>query len=161
MLILRDEQGISAPGRECRRQDNILQKSSLYETKAWGKTDQPDFLNRAIAIETSLGPAGLMDNLLDIERLMGRTREGSRWSERIIDIDILFFFTGQKGKGIPVVLNDEKLKIPHPYIHQRRFTLEPLNEIAGNMIHPVFNKSISELLNECTDRSEVKKLPFL
>lgn len=139
----------------------VLQKSSMYETKAWGKKDQRDFLNQAISVETGLSPRGLLDKLLDIEQSAGRVRDGKKWSERIIDIDILFFFKGiedGKEEGKPVILNDERLKIPHPYIHLRRFTLEPMNEIAPGIYHPVLNKTISELLKECPDRLKVKRI---
>lgn len=144
----------------------IIKKSSRYETKAWparttevlqsvgGNTKQADFLNQVILVETILHPQDLLIELLKIEKSLGRIRSGKKWEERIIDIDILFYLTGGI-KNEPVILNEENLKIPHPFLHLRRFTLEPLNEIAPAMIHPVLKKTISELLKVCTDKLKV------
>ncbi|SRR6266487_89456 len=124
----------------------IIQLSSLYETAAWGKTDQPLFLNQAIEIETEYSAKQLMEQLLKIEKMMGRERN-EKYGPRIIDIDILLF-------------NDEQydlpfLKIPHPEMQNRRFALTPLAEIAGNVQHPGFKRSIFQLLKECPDKLAV------
>jgi len=126
----------------------VIQSSSLYETAAWGKTDQPLFLNQALEIGTLLGAEHLMNQVLEIEKLMGRERK-EKYGPRIIDIDILLF-------------NDEQydlplLKVPHPELQNRRFALIPLAEIAGDLHHPALEKSIDELLKECPDKLEVKK----
>lgn len=126
----------------------VVQSSSLYETAAWGKTDQPSFLNQAVEMETDLSAANLMAHVLEIEKLMGRERK-EKYGPRVIDIDILLF-------------NDEQydlpfLKIPHPELPNRRFALTPLAEIAPNLLHPGLTKSIDQLLKECADKSEVKK----
>jgi 2-amino-4-hydroxy-6-hydroxymethyldihydropteridine diphosphokinase len=126
----------------------IIQLSSLYETAAWGKTDQPPFLNQAMEIETELKAEQLMKQLLKIEKMMGRERR-EKYGPRLIDIDILLF--NEEQYDLPF------LKIPHPEMQNRRFALIPLAEIAANIRHPVFGKSISRLLKECPDKSEVTK----
>ena len=126
----------------------IIAASSLYETAAWGNTDQPAFLNQALEIVISLNARQLIRRLLKVETMMGRVRE-EKYGPRIIDIDILLF-------------NDEKhnyqlLKLPHPEMQNRRFALLPLAEIAPDIVHPVLNKTITELLKECKDELSVKK----
>ena len=126
----------------------IIAASSLYETAAWGNTDQPAFLNQALEIVISLNARQLIRRLLKVETMMGRVRE-EKYGPRIIDIDILLF-------------NDEKhnyqlLKLPHPEMQNRRFALLPLAEIAPDIVHPVLNKTITELLKECKDKLSVKK----
>src|SRR5690348_7362 len=125
---------------------NILSASSVYETAAWGKTDQPAFLNQALELNTSLNAKQLIRRILKIERSMGRIRN-EKYGARLIDIDILLF-------------NNEThhyhfLKLPHPELQNRRFALVPLSEIAGKVIHPIFNKPIEELLKDCKDPLEV------
>jgi 2-amino-4-hydroxy-6-hydroxymethyldihydropteridine diphosphokinase len=127
----------------------VEQTSSIYETAAWGKTDQQNFLNQVIEISTNLSSTALLEKILAIEKQIGRIRK-EMWGERIIDIDILYYANE--------VIKSQRLVIPHPYLHERRFTLEPLHEIAPNFVHPVFNKTTSSLLNECKDLLEVKKI---
>ncbi len=127
----------------------VIQSSSLYETAAWGKTDQPSFLNQALEIETELNAEHLIKQVLEIEKLMGRERN-EKYGPRIIDIDILLFNNDEY--DLPF------LKIPHPEMQNRRFALTPLAEIAGDLQHPVFKKSITRLLKECSDKLEVKKV---
>lgn len=127
---------------------NISRVSSLYETAAWGNEDQPAFLNQAIELQTSLNARQLIRKILKVEKQMGRVRT-EKYAPRVIDIDILFY-------------NNEKhnyhfLKVPHPELQNRRFALLPLSEIAGDLIHPVLNKSINKLLAECIDTLPVKK----
>ena len=98
----------------------ILKQSSIHETKAWGKTDQPDFLNLVIKIETKLVPQMLLQKCLSIENEIGRIRE-EKWGPRLIDIDILYYND--------LIIDDENLKIPHPFINEREFVLNPLKEI--------------------------------
>jgi 2-amino-4-hydroxy-6-hydroxymethyldihydropteridine diphosphokinase len=127
----------------------VIQDSSIYETAPWGKTDQPDFLNQVLLIETKLDPVTLLELILSIEETGGRTRSEKN-APRTIDIDILFYND--------LVLNLPGLSIPHPRIAQRRFVLEPLNEISPDYIHPVLRKTISRLLLECNDELAVKKI---
>ena len=114
----------------------VKKRSSIYETEPWGVKDQPRFINMAIQIETTFKPNELLRLLKDIEKEIGR-RDSLHWGPRIIDLDILLFNT--------VILNEEDLKIPHPFLHEREFVLRPLNEIAPDVIHPVFRMSIDEL----------------
>ena len=128
---------------------HVLQLSSLYETAAWGKTDQPPFLNQAVKISTKLNAKQLIRKLLKIEITMGRIRE-EKMGPRIIDIDILFFNNE--------ILELRFLKIPHPEIQNRRFALVPLAEIEPTLLHPVLKKSVVQLLDTCPDKLEVKKI---
>jgi 2-amino-4-hydroxy-6-hydroxymethyldihydropteridine diphosphokinase len=127
----------------------VKRRSGLYQTAAWGKNDQPDFLNQVIIAETSLTAEQTMHVILNIESAMGRIRTEKN-APRIIDIDILYF-----GKQI---INDEALIIPHPAIQMRRFVLVPLNELSPNFIHPVLMKTNHQLLLKCPDKLDVKKI---
>ena len=127
----------------------LTRSSSIYETEAWGNTDQPSFLNQALEISTSLTARLLMRRVLRIEEEMGRIRK-EKLGPRIIDIDILLFENE---------IHDLRfLKIPHPEMQNRRFVLVPLAEINSNLQHPVLKKTIAELLEECPDNLEVKKI---
>ena len=125
---------------------SVFHTSGLYETAPWGVTDQPSFLNQVLVIQTSYAPEDVLRLVLDIEHELGRVRY-ERWGARVIDIDILFYED--------VVLNSARLTVPHPRLHERRFTLVPLVEIAPDLIHPVLQKSLTQLLDSCADSSEV------
>jgi 2-amino-4-hydroxy-6-hydroxymethyldihydropteridine diphosphokinase len=126
----------------------IIRASALYETAAWGKTDQPSFYNQALEVETSLPPKDLLKLLLEIEKKLGRQRD-EKYGPRTIDIDILLY--GDR------ISSDPQLRIPHPELQNRRFALTPLAEIGPGLVHPVFKKSIIELLAICTDTLEVTR----
>jgi 2-amino-4-hydroxy-6-hydroxymethyldihydropteridine diphosphokinase len=125
----------------------IVQASATYETAAWGKVDQGDFLNLAIEIQTQLDPKSLLHEILQIEKNMGRERD-VKWGERIIDIDVLLYDT--------LMLDSPELTIPHPQLGNRRFALVPLAEIAADVVHPQHNITIREMLSRCTDLLPVK-----
>ncbi|MFY9307629.1 MAG: 2-amino-4-hydroxy-6-hydroxymethyldihydropteridine diphosphokinase [Bacteroidia bacterium] len=129
---------------------NIRKKSEIYVTAAWGNTGQPDFLNQALLIETPLPASELLSALLTIEQMLGRVRNSVKWAERTIDIDILFYNND--------IIDDAQLKVPHPFIQERKFVLVPLSEIAASFVHPKLKKSISQMLSECTDDLETAKL---
>ena len=124
----------------------IIQQSSFYETAAWGKVDQRDFLNVAIGIETTFEPQELLAALQKIEQQLGRERV-EKWGERTIDIDVIFY----NGR----IVDEANLVIPHPLMAERRFVLEPLNEIVPDIIHPILKKPVKQLLRECTDQLTV------
>lgn len=127
----------------------VIKASGIYETKAWGYSHQPDFYNQVLCIHTHFTAQELLNQVLNIELQMGRERL-IKLGPRIIDIDILFFNTD--------IINTPSLKVPHPHIAERRFVLEPLHEIAPDLVHPVFQKTIATLLEECTDDLPVYKI---
>ena len=127
----------------------LLLQSNLYATAAWGYTSQPNFLNQVIKVATNLEAAKTLETILSIEKKMGRIRTVKN-APRIIDIDILFFNNE--------IINRSDLIVPHPEIQNRRFVLTPLHEIAPQMIHPVLNKTIEQLLLQCPDHLAVKKI---
>lgn len=127
----------------------ILNLSGLYETEAWGLKEQQAFINQAVAVQTTLPPLQLLSTLKSIEKEVGRV-ETVKWGPRVIDIDILFYGTA--------IINEPELKVPHPFLHQRRFTLAPLSEIAPQLVHPVLNQTVAQLLATCGDDSQVRPL---
>ena len=124
----------------------ILNKSLLYETQAWGKTDQDPFLNQVLKISTVLSPTELLEKLLAVEKKLGRIRD-EKYGARTIDIDILYF--GDE------IISEPTLTIPHPRIAERRFVLVPMAEIARTLIDPIHQQTIEILLKNCTDKLEV------
>jgi 2-amino-4-hydroxy-6-hydroxymethyldihydropteridine diphosphokinase len=128
---------------------NIKAASSLYSTAAWGNTDQADFLNQVLIVETNLPASKLLKSILSIEKNMGRVRTIKN-APRIIDIDILFFNND--------IIQAKKLIIPHPEIQNRRFVLTPLVELSPNFMHPTLKKTIHQLLIACKDPLNVQKI---
>ena len=126
---------------------SIRRSSACYETAAWGKEDQRSFLNQVLELETPLSPAALLQQTTEIENLLGRQRT-EKWGARTLDIDLLFYDD--------VVMDEPDLKIPHPFLQERRFTLVPLQELVPDLVHPVLQVSIQTLLDQCTDLQEVQ-----
>ncbi|MDR0265627.1 MAG: 2-amino-4-hydroxy-6-hydroxymethyldihydropteridine diphosphokinase [Sphingobacterium sp.] len=127
----------------------IIETSSIYETAAWGVEDQPAFLNQALLITTDLQALDCLEITQSIEQELGRIRI-KKWGERVIDIDLIYF--NQDIIDLPT------LRIPHPYIAERRFVLAPLVEIAPDYIHPLYKKNNVYLLDKCKDDLPVKKI---
>ena len=127
----------------------IDRQSSIYETAAWGYTNQPNFLNQVVILQSAFTPSEILQKILTIEKKMGRVRTIKN-APRSIDIDILFY-----NKEI---IKDENLQVPHPLLQQRRFVLTPLNELLPNFKHPVLKKSIHHLLRICKDKLSATKI---
>jgi 2-amino-4-hydroxy-6-hydroxymethyldihydropteridine diphosphokinase len=128
----------------------VQRQSAVYETAAWGKTDQAAFLNQVLLVQTHLPPLPLLQQIHAIEKELGRERQ-EKWAARVVDIDMLFYEQE--------VVREPGLTVPHPELHKRRFTLVPLAELAPGLLHPVLSKTVQELLEECPDALEVRKLP--
>lgn len=120
----------------------IVRASSQYDTEPWGHTNQPRFINMVVEVSTDLSARDLLAALKKIEIMMGRTTT-FKWGPRIIDLDILIYND--------LNLNEEDLKIPHPHLHERKFVLQPLSEIAPELIHPVLLRKIRDLLGELAE----------
>ncbi len=126
----------------------IIRSTALYETEPWGVKNQNWFLNIIVEIKTDLSPQDLLLKCMSIEKTLGRNRDKEqRWGERTIDIDIIFYNKD--------VVNTDMLTIPHPRMHQRAFVLVPLLELIPDFIHPVLNKTISDLYDELDNVEEV------
>ena len=133
------------PIRQIRQAKDALQKSpgvkflgasSLYRTQPMGPIAQPSFINAVFSLECGMSPKDLLALLLSVEEKMGRIRR-ERWGPRVIDLDLLFYEAIISGQG---------LEVPHPRLHERRFVLTPLVEIAPDVVHPILKKSASDLL---------------
>lgn len=128
---------------------SIVKTSSFYETQPWGNESQPWFVNAAVAIDCDMIPMELLKYCQTIEQKLGRARTpGQKWQPRTIDIDILMY-------DDKIVSNGDTLNIPHPFMHLRAFVLVPMLEVKADLIHPVFNKTISELYEELQNPEDV------
>lgn len=127
----------------------IIRLSSVYESKAWGFESRNSFLNQALKVKTNLSPEEILANIHEIEFQYGRIRDTNQYTDRTMDIDILFIDN--------LVINTAKLIIPHPLLYRRKFALIPVLEIEIKMEHPVSKKSLPVLLEECEDESVVMK----
>jgi len=121
----------------------IISRSSIYQSKSWG-FDSNDFYNLCLLIDTDIEPKSLLIKLKKIEKSMGREDIDGSYSDRFIDIDILFYDN--------IIIDSEDLKIPHPKIEIRKFVLVPMLELADDYVHPIFNKTIKELDKDCDDQ---------
>lgn len=130
--------------------DNIklIRSTALYETEPWGLKNQNWFLNMAMEIKTSLSPQDLLMKCQNIEKMLGRNRQKEvRWGERTIDIDIIFYDKE--------TMESQVLTVPHKYMHKRAFVLVPLLELIPDFVHPVLNKSVSELYDDLEEVEDV------
>ena len=126
----------------------VVATSSIYESDPWGYDSNNPFLNQALLIKTTISPEKVLEKCLSIESQLGRTRnEHGSYADRNIDIDILLY---EK-----LIISNGNLEIPHPRMHQRRFCMEPLVEIAPNWFVPTFQKTTSQILAICSDLSKV------
>jgi 2-amino-4-hydroxy-6-hydroxymethyldihydropteridine diphosphokinase len=125
---------------------SLLAASSAWDTAPVGPPDQPRYLNAAVALRTSRSPRELLAELLEIEKRFGRDRDGSRWTARTLDLDIILF-----GNAI---VSEGDLAVPHPRFRERAFVLLPLAEIAGNARDPVTGESVESLLRACPGRAD-------
>ena len=129
---------------------NILKASSIYETPPWGFQTDDYFWNQVLLIETKLEAIELLWRIQEIEDQFGRERTKGQYSSRKIDIDILYFED--------LFFESDKLIIPHPLLHERKFVLVPLVEIAPNFKHPLLRQTSIEMLENCRDESVIKKI---
>lgn len=126
----------------------LIRVSALYETEPWGVKNQNWFLNLAVEVKTSLSPQDLLIKCQNIEKTLGRNREKEvRWGERPIDIDIIFYDKE--------LINSEVLTVPHKYMDQRAFVLIPLMELIPDFVHPILNKTITELYDELEEVEDI------
>ena len=125
--------------------------SSIYESDPWGYDSKNPFLNQALLIKTNLSPEEVLETCLSIEAELGRKRRKNKtYADRNIDIDILLYEE--------LIIRTESLEIPHPRMHQRRFCMEPLTEIAPNWVVPTFQKTTRQILAQCSDHSKISTL---
>ena len=122
--------------------------SSIYQTEAWGPIPQADFLNQVLLVSTTLNPQACLTEMLAIEKEFGRERK-ERWGPRTLDLDILYYSD--------ITIAEEDLTVPHPRIAERKFILTPLAEIAPSFTDPTSLKTMTALLNECEDSSQVNR----
>lgn len=127
----------------------LLKKSSLYLTEPWGSEDQPDFINLAVAVETSISAESLLELCKKIERKLGR-QPSWKWGPRAIDLDLLLY--GQS------IIKKQGIELPHPRLHLRRFVLEPLLELQPDLIHPLYRKHLAYFLWQLGEEQKVELL---
>ncbi|MGB0885909.1 MAG: 2-amino-4-hydroxy-6-hydroxymethyldihydropteridine diphosphokinase [Chitinophagales bacterium] len=127
---------------------DLLIKSNVFETEAWGNKAQTSFLNQVVVFQTNKKPEACLNILQSIEKEQQRKRN-EHWGPRTLDIDILFF--NQE------IINTHRLIIPHPFLEKRLFVLLPLSQILADFVHPKLQKNILQLLQECKDNTQVEK----
>ena len=128
----------------------VVRSSGIYVSKSWGYDSSNDFFNQCLKLDTGLGPEELLQQILEIEHVMGREKQGTGYADRIIDIDILFYDKA--------TFKTDRLHIPHPRIPERLFVLKPMMELDPEFVHPTLQETIAVLLKKCTDSLDVRKL---
>ena len=128
------------------RVGGLVEKSKVYESVPWRVEGQENYLNQILKVKTELQPDDVLSIILDIEKNLGRLRL-EKWGERLIDIDIIFYNDS--------IIETAELCVPHKHMHERMFVLTPLHNIAPEMVHPKYNKTVDELLQICTDKELV------
>ena len=126
----------------------VVEKSRIYESTPWRVEGQENYLNLIVKVKTELMADDVLSTILDIEQKLGRIRI-EKWGERLIDIDIIFYNDE--------IIETPQLCVPHKHMHERMFVLTPLDNIAPDMVHPKYNKTVEELLKQCTDTQLVKE----
>lgn len=129
---------------------HVVSVSSYYETEPWGFEAETNFVNCVLKVSTSLSAKEVLKEVLEIEALLGRRRVGKGYASRPMDIDLIDF------DGM--IMEDIDLILPHPRMHQRNFVLMPLKDVAPDWVHPRLNKGMDELIGECVDEGEIKKM---
>ena len=130
------------------RVGEMIEKSKVYESTPWRSEGQKNYLNQILKVKTELQADDVLSTILDVEKNLGRLRL-EKWGERLIDIDIIFFNDS--------IIETAELCVPHKHMHERMFVLTPLHNIAPEMVHPKYNKTVDELLKTCTDAELVKE----
>lgn len=125
---------------------HLTGESRLYETAPWGVTGQPPYLNQVLQLQTELTPIDALNQTQAIENTLGRVRV-ELWGSRLIDIDLLYYDN--------LILQTDRLILPHPRLHLRRFTLAPLCDVDPDFVHPILGKTNAELLSDCDDAAFV------
>ncbi len=129
---------------------DVLAVTSVYESEPWGMTNVPNFLNQVVHIQSELSNEQLLAEISELEEFFGRERSAEGYVSREMDVDVLLIDSE--------VIDTEKFKVPHPHMTERRFVLEPLAEIAPDIVHPLLKKSTAELLKVCDDSGKVTRL---
>ncbi len=129
---------------------DVLAVSSIYESEPWGMTDVPNFLNQVVLVESELSNEELLTEIAELEDFFGRERSAAGYVSREMDVDVLFIQEE--------IIDTEKFRVPHPRIAERRFVLEPLCEIAPDLIHPLLKRTSADLLKTCNDAGKVTRL---
>ena len=126
----------------------VVEKSKVYESTPWRVDGQENYLNQIVKVKTELLADDILSTILDIEKELGRIRL-EKWGERLIDIDIIFYNDS--------IIETAQLCVPHKHMHERMFVLTPMHNIAPELVHPIYNKTVAELLQICKDTELVKE----